>query len=500
MSWYRPQSWSLSVKIPVTHSVMIVGVALTIGVVVVAQAWVQFREELEEKALLLARNVATAAPEAILRNDYWTLYNTLKQTASHMPARIGEARLLSGMVLDNDGRVLAHVDPMNHPLGLALDPAEETERRLLGDALRTVTPSIVKGSSGGSDFIESVVPITFDRKRLGVVRMRVSMAELQEQMWRAGFTVLVLTLGLAAAGSLLGAVISSRMGRRLKALAEGMETVGRGEASQVRPLAADNRDEIGQLVARFNEMAAELAEKKRLEDKLALNEKLASLGQIVAGVAHEVNNPLGGMLNCINTLKKHPEDPALLRRYLPLLEKGLGRIGATVQGLLVELHNEGDEVEPAPCDLGCLSDLKDLVAAEIGDRKIALRWDNAVPGETCLGCSCPNLQQVLLNLMNNSIKAMPEGGTLAFRSCRENDSLVMEVEDSGVGIPVEHRRHLFDPFFTSRPNGTGLGLWVTYQLVQRMHGTIQVESEPGQGSLFRVSLPLEGDAAKETAR
>jgi signal transduction histidine kinase len=497
MSWYRPQSWSLSVKIPVTHSVMVVGVALTIGVVVVAQAWVQFREELEEKALLLARDVAATAPEAILRNDYWTLYNTLRQTASHMPAGIGEPRLLSGMVLDVEGRVLAHLDPMNYPLGLTLAPLEEVERRLLDDAMKILTPSVITGSSGDSDFIEGVVPITFDRKRLGVVRIRVSMAEVEEQIWQAGFTVLVLTLGLAAAGSLLGAVISSRMARRLKALAEGMETVGRGELSTIDPLAAADRDEIGQLVARFNEMAAELAEKKRLEEKLALSEKLASLGQIVAGVAHEVNNPLGGMLNCVNTLKKHPDDPALLQRYLPLLEKGLNRIGATVQGLLVELHEEG---EPEPCDLACLSDLKELVAAEIGDRKIALDWDNHVPGETCLGCSCPNLQQVVLNLMNNSIKAMPEGGALAFRSCRENNSLVMEVEDSGVGIPREHRRHLFDPFFTSRPNGTGLGLWVTYQLVQRMHGTIQVESEPGQGSLFRVRLPLEGDAVVEETR
>jgi signal transduction histidine kinase len=138
-----------------------------------------------------------------------------------------------------------------------------------------------------------------------------------------------------------------------------------------------------------------------------------------------------------------------------------------------------------------------LVAAEIRDRRIALHWDNRAPDKTCLGCSCPNLQQVVLNLTNNSIQAMPEGGTLMFRSCRENDSLVMEVEDSGIGIPVEHRRHLFDPFFTSRPNGSGLGLWVTYQLVQKMHGTIQVETEPGRGSLFRVRLPLETDSVVE---
>ncbi len=497
MSWYRPRSWSLSVKIPFAHTVMIVGVALTIGIVVVAQARVQFREELEEKVLLMARDVAATAPEAILRNDYWTLYNTLRQKASHLPVRIGEPRLLSGMVLNVDGRVLAHLDPVNHPLGLALAPVEEAERRLLDDALTILTPSVVMGGGRDGDFIESIVPVIFDRKRLGVVRMRVSMNELNERIWKAGLTVLFLTVGLAAAGSLLGAMISSRVVRRLKALAEGMETVGRGEVSQVRPLAAANRDEVGQVVARFNEMAAELAEKKRLEEKLAMSEKLASLGQIAAGVAHEVNNPLGGMLNCIDTLKKHPDDQELLQRYLPLLEKGLNRIAATVQGLLVELH---EDVETKPCDLACLSDLKELVAAEIGDRKIALHWDNCVPHEVCLGCSCPNLQQVVLNLTNNSVEAMPDGGALAFRSRREDNTLVMEVKDSGIGIPREHRRHLFDPFFTSRPNGTGLGLWVTYQLVQKMRGTIQVESEPGRGSLFRVRLPLEGGSVVESGQ
>ncbi len=497
MSWYRPRSWSLSVKIPLVHTEMIVGVALTIGIVVVAQAWVQFREELEEKVLLMGRDVATAAPEAILRNDYWALYNALKQKASHLPARIGEPRLQSGMVLDVEGRVLAHLDPAKYPLGLPLAPEEEAERRLLGDALRILTPSVVAGGGKDGDFIESIVPITYGQKRLGVVRMRVSMSELKERIWRAGYTVLLLTLGLAAAGSLLGALISSRLAHRLKALAEGMQSVGRGEISQIRPLSADGRDEIGQVVARFNEMAAELAEKKRLEEKLATSEKLASLGQVAAGVAHEVNNPLGGMLNCIDTLKKHPDDPALVQRYLPLLEKGLNRIGATVQGLLVELH---DEAAAKPCDLACLSDLRELVAAEIGDRRIALKWDNQVSDKTCLGCSCPNLQQVVLNLTNNSIQAMPEGGSLAFRSSCEDGSLIMEVEDSGLGIPLEHRRHLFEPFFTSRPNGTGLGLWVTYQLVKKMRGTIHVDSEPGRGSRFRIQLPLGADAAAEDAR
>ena len=193
-------------------------------------------------------------------------------------------------------------------------------------------------------------------------------------------------------------------------------------------------------------------------------------------------------------MKKRPDEPELLRRYLNLLETGLNRIATTVRGLLVELN---DQSSAKPCDLACLSDLQDLVDAEIDGRRINLSWENTIDGESCLNCSCPHLQQVVLNLTKNGVQAMPDGGKLAFRSRREADTLVLEVEDEGAGISKQDQRHLFDPFFTNRPGGSGLGLWITFRLVQRMGGSIHVDSAPGCGSRFRVRLPLAENRAVE---
>ena len=273
--------------------------------------------------------------------------------------------------------------------------------------------------------------------------------------------------------------------RPLNALTRGMETVGRGELANVAPVKARDRDEIGQLVDTFNRMAEELAEKRELERQLATGEKLVAIGRIAAGVAHEVNNPLAGMLNCLDTIRRHPEDEDLVRRYLPMIEKGLNRIRAIVQGLLIELKVEGGEVDPGQA---CFDDLRDLISAEIGDRPVTLIWDNRAPA----GFGCGRLQPLVLNLLRNAVEAVENGGTVAFRTRLEMEGLVVEVEDDGRGIPAENLERLFDPFYTTRDGGTGLGLWIAYRVVETLGGAIEVESEPGQGTLFRVGIPRSG--------
>jgi len=492
----HPRCWSLTVKIPLTITAAVVGVAVIIGVTVVAHDRARFEAALEERALLKAHAVAATAPEALMRGDTWALYQSLKQVAEPSSPGSETSTVTTGMVLDSDARVMAHLDPANNPLGLPFRPISPAERDLLDTAMDARTPTVLDGMEREGGFLEGVVPIFADDKFLGAVRLRISTAELSTRNREAAITILGLTLGLAAIGSLLGAVISRRMVGPLKGLAQGIDSIGRGDLANVTPIPVRDLDEVGRLADSFNCMAAELVEKKRLEQQMALNEKLAGMGRIAAGVAHEVNNPLGGMLNCVNTLKKHPDDPELLRRYLNLLEVGLNRIASTVRGLLVELHNEAP---PKPCDLGCLSDLKELVGAEIDGRCVDLKWDNVIEAGSCLNCSCPHLQQIVLNLTKNGIQAMPGGGTLSFRSRREADALIFEVADQGVGISEQDRRHLFDPFFTNRPDGSGLGLWITYRLVQRMGGSIHVDSAPGRGSRFEVRLPLAGQGEQGAA-
>ncbi len=490
MTRIDPRCWSLMLKIPITIILVVVGVAATTGVMIVLQDRMRLRTALEDKALLLTRSVATNAAEAVLRGDYWALYQDLKTVAVRTPAGTDPSIVMTGMVLDANGVVLAHLDPATHPLGLPFSAETPDERGLLAGTLAAENERVFSGGRGDGEFVEGAVPIIVDGKRLGVARVRLSTAELREQTNHAALVVIGVALGLAAIGSLFGTVISRRIVRPLNELARGMETLSDSNPTKIVPVHVVNRDEIGRLAETFNQMSRELAEKKRLEEQLAQSEKLAGLGRIAVGLAHEVNNPLGGMLNCLNTLKKRPNDRILLRRYLDLLETGLRRIERTVKGLLVDLRSSAD---PVTCGLVCLPDLEHLVTAEVGDRPIRLRWDNELREGFFFTCSCPEIQQVILNLAMNGIQAMPDGGELTIRSRQEGNALIFEVEDCGVGMTEGERRHLFDPFFSGKSKGTGLGLWITYRLVERMAGVIEVESKPGVGSRFRVRLPIEGD-------
>jgi signal transduction histidine kinase len=486
MKLFSPSSWGLSVKFALTITAVVAGVAFTIGAAIVVLDWNRFRDELDETALLLARSVSVTAPEAILSNDYWFLYGSLKKMAVWGPGGMPDTRILTGMILSPEGLVLAHLQPRDHALGLPLTTSDPEEAALLSAARSARAPTVLRGGGiGAASFLEGVVPLYSDEKLLGVVRIRLSTNELYLKTWRSAYVVLGITLGLVVLGSLLGATLSRRMVEPLTAMTRGMEVVGRGELENIPAIPPRDDDEIGRLARTFNKMANELAEKKQLEEQMAVSEKLVSLGRIAAGVAHEVNNPLAGLLNCIDTLKKHPDNTELMERYLPLIEKGLNRIKDIVESLLVELRIE-DANELS--DPSCLEDLKEVVEAEIDDRDVRLVWENRL--DDGVRIKRRQIQQVVFNLLKNSVQAVPEGGTVTFRSFQEGDQMVLEVGDDGPGIPVENRSQLFDPFFTTKPYGTGLGLWIVYRLVERMRGIIEVQSEIGRGTRFQVTLPL----------
>lgn len=476
MRLWRPLSWSLSVKLPLTMALVIAGVAFTIGAVVLLGERQRLRAELEDKLLAVAAAVSATAGDAVVRHDYWALYKSLKS----MTQRHGAASpIRSGVIVSADGRVLAHLDSRRHPPG-----SHYGDGSLLRAALVEGAPRI-GAAVGRNDLIEGAAPIRAGDMAVGAVALWISTAELDARSWSAALTILSLSSALALVGSAVGAVISNRMVQPLRDLARGIDSVGRGEPGSVAPVLPQDRDEIGHLVERFNHMAAQLAEKQRLERQLAVNEKLAALGRVAAGVAHEVNNPLGGMLNCVDTIRRHPDQPELLARYFPLIEKGLNRIHAIVQALLAEL--KADAGTDAVGGGGRLDDVRELMTAEIGERPITLAWDEDVGDDAAQ--SCPRVQQIVLNLLKNAVQATPGGGVVRFRACSDGERVTLEVRDDGVGIPPDNLPRIFDPFFTSRPTGTGLGLWITYRLVRSLDGDIVVDSAPGAGAVFSVVIP-----------
>lgn len=227
------------------------------------------------------------------------------------------------------------------------------------------------------------------------------------------------------------------------------------------------------------------------KNKAHLAEKMASLGILTAGIAHEVNNPLGGMLNCVKSMRENSGDTSMIERYLPLLDKGLRRIETVMRQLL----NFG-RVEPLQTRLVELqplfSECIELLSYKL--KRIRLVTDLQVSGPHLLDAEA--LKQIIINIGLNAIQAMADGGELAISFREDGETLELRFGDTGCGISEENLVHIFDPFFTTKGvgEGTGLGLAVTYSLVQRMGGSIEVQSTVNVGTTIIITIPLNGEA------
>lgn len=281
-------------------------------------------------------------------------------------------------------------------------------------------------------------------------------------------------------------LIVHRIGRLTKAMEVFPE-----ELADQKLLPTVFKDELDTVNVNFNLFCDRLKRSReeliKARNQAHLSEKMASLGILTAGIAHEVNNPLGGMLNCVKSMAENPGDKELVSRYLPLLDKGLRQI----EGIMRQLLNFG-RTEPLQTRL---IDVEMLFRECI--ELLSYRLKN-ITLDTDIGVSQPHqldaeaLKQIIINIGLNAIQAMEDHGVLTI-SCREKeDELIMTFRDTGPGIAEKDMTHIFDPFFTTKDvgEGTGLGLAVTYSLVQRMEGDITVESAEGEGTLFTITIPV----------
>jgi two-component system NtrC family sensor kinase len=233
----------------------------------------------------------------------------------------------------------------------------------------------------------------------------------------------------------------------------------------------------------------DITDRANLEEQLRLSEKMAAIGLLAAGVAHEVNTPLTGISSFTQMLleRSDPDDPRT--QLLEKIERQTFRAAKIVNSLL-NLARPSDG-EAGPVDLnGVIGDVLSLLEHQFKTSRIQVRKELASPALIVRGVEY-KLQQVFLNLFLNARDAMPKGGWLTVSARVDNGEAIVELSDTGVGIPAEHLARIYDPFFTTKPEGrgTGLGLSVTYGIVQEHGGTLSCESAPGQGTRFRLALP-----------
>ena len=292
------------------------------------------------------------------------------------------------------------------------------------------------------------------------------------------------------------------------------------------------RDRTAELEQAKQALEADIKAMKQLNQKLEdahsqllQSEKMASIGQLAAGVAHEINNPIGYVYSNLGMLEKYVHDafgmielyeqaegaitdPEVLARLQAAKQKldlaylktdlralmdesqdGITRVKKIVQNLKDFSHaDSSDEWRYADLHHGMDSTLS-IVNNEIKYKAEVVKQYGVLPEVECLASQ---LNQVFMNLLVNAAHAIEERGTITLRTGREGDEVWVEIADTGCGIAPEHLQKIFDPFFTTKPvgKGTGLGLSLSYGIVQKHHGRIEVQSEAGKGTAFRVWLPI----------
>jgi len=244
----------------------------------------------------------------------------------------------------------------------------------------------------------------------------------------------------------------------------------------------------------------DISSRVQLEEQLQISEKMASLGLLAAGVAHEVNTPLTGISSYTQMLLQGaaPEDPTT--KVLEKIERQTFRAAKIVNGLL-NLARPA-QVDSGPVDVNSvINDVLSLLEHQLRTGSIQVRKELATGGPVVLGIEY-KLQQVFLNLFLNARDAMPKGGWLSIVTRSGSGQATVEVADTGSGIPTDYLSRIYDPFFTTKEigKGTGLGLSITYGIVQEHGGTMTCDSSVGQGTRFTLTLPLATSRAADVPR
>ena len=397
--------------------------------------------------------------------------------------------LLYIAVLDENGKVISSNNISQYGK-IYTDPF--THKALIADG------TIVRHfRARGYDALDFGVPLSIGRKRWGTLKFGISLENEEHEILATLKKIVMLTVVFLLIGFAIIVLLSRRFIRPITHLANTMEKT-RGDYLDLK-VDIRGHDELAVLGERFNSMIARIKqaneELKETHEKMVRSEKLASVGILASGVAHEINNPLGGIFNCLQMLRQNCEDPEPRQKYLDLIKEGLDRIENTVSKLLW-MSRKG---ERAPVAVNIRNAVDSGYSfLEYKMKKGGIIFSNEVPIDLSFTVDVHDFQQLLINLFINAISAMKDGGILEVRGWREDSWVNIEVIDSGCGIRAEHVGKIFDPFFTTKPagEGTGLGLWLTYEIIRNYNGDISVESELGRGSRFVLKFPAERPVKK----
>jgi signal transduction histidine kinase len=465
--------WPLTVKVPLLLVGLMVAVALGISQVVLSRLERDQQANLRLLTGAYLDGLSAAVLPAVLRSEVWDTFDALERTR-HQYAGVAARYTIIEMP---NGEVLAASDPLRFPVHSVL-PGDLRHRFSSADGL------VIDEQAGRAWLSRTLKQGGF---AVGLILAEIDITDLLRIRRDVLLTLIGFNSALTLAFAAVGYFAVRRMLQPLGLLSRYVERARDGRLEPIperfrRKLAR----EFSYLFERFNDMARALNERESLAARLAHEERYAMLGKLASGMAHEVNNPLGGMLNAIDTLQAHGADPLARQKSLEFLKRGLAGIQKVVRAALVSYKGNSSA---GVLTQGDLDDLPFLVQHETGARHVKLAWENGLNEPVNVDGSA--VRQIALNLLLNACAISPPGGTVSVKVSGEADQLSLTVSDEGPGLPEEMGQVLTSRAqFAPPPEGrTGLGIWTTARLIHQLDGKVRVE-RPAVGTRISVTIPL----------
>jgi two-component system, NtrC family, sensor histidine kinase HydH len=365
-------------------------------------------------------------------------------------------------------------------------PFEEIKQDLeknISNTLQIKQDGIYYTSYGKLEMLRCLRPVTLNGEIIAVVWDEVVLPPNVNIVRRTITYTLAFVIFSLTVGFFLMITILKNLNKNVIKIRNGLETMPENLSYRIENMGGD----LGKVAESINKMTEVLEQKEKLEEQLVRADKLASLGQMISGVAHEIRNPLSIIRGTVQLMERDFKEVSGLKEYVRVIKEQSDRENRVIQELL-------DYARPSRqilLDMNINVLINSVLAFTdkyIQDKhvKLELNLDDNLPTITIDG---DKIKQVFVNVIINACESMENGGTLSIRTTKENRWIKTYFEDTGVGMDELQVKSIFNPYYSTKPKGTGLGLSISSSIIQMHNGIIEVSSKRGEGSIFVVKLP-----------
>lgn len=470
-------SWPIAVRVPVIVALLMIVISVVVSNRVLNRLEDTQERNLRELSSAYLDGLSASLVPSVVREDVWEVFDALDRSRELYRG----LSVLWVVVTNADNKVIAATSPEVFP-PLSEFPTTAVE---MFSKLHEVT---IDEATKQARMMRS---LTNQEREIGKIYAVADITQLTQERANALheliFTNLVLTSLLVAFGYYF-------MRRMLKPVTLLSDYLRRSSTGKIDPIPSEAMEhqskEFRELFGRYNELTQAINERELLAVELAEEEKLASVGRLASGMAHEINNPLGGMFNALDSLRKHGAREDVRTTSIRLLEQGLSGIRDLVRSTLTTYRSD-----QRPRDLSAtdLDDLRLLVKPEARPRKVTLDWQISLT--TPVQVPAVPVRDAILNLLLNACHSCREGGVVGLRALVDNGCFIAEVSDEGQGLRPHVREYLERQGAGSTPldRRSGLGLWIVKRHCDELRARLEVVRSGTNGTTLRFVVPLSGE-------